>query len=249
MDIHKPKPWRGWREFAKEVGIIVLGVLIALAGEQLVDSLRWLYRVEQARAAMRTELAEDDGQQAFARASITRCLGQQLDTVQRAIDARLSAVQVMTSAKAYDPPSRTWESDAFKAAVGSDVSNHMAARELAEWSAVYANMPYFGQATDKEQDLVHSLTDGVPPDRGISDAEADRMTRAVQALRRINTDLDLWSRVVLFGSVPLHALPTTTERAAITADARSLYGPCVVVPDLEPPQASGSQFDRAHRGS
>ena len=36
MDIHKPKPIRNWREFLKEVGIIVLGVSIALAGEQAV---------------------------------------------------------------------------------------------------------------------------------------------------------------------------------------------------------------------
>jgi len=33
MDIHKPKPWHGWREFLKEYGIIVLGVLTALGLE------------------------------------------------------------------------------------------------------------------------------------------------------------------------------------------------------------------------
>ena len=27
MDVHKPKPWHGWREFLKEYGIIVLGVV------------------------------------------------------------------------------------------------------------------------------------------------------------------------------------------------------------------------------
>jgi len=40
MDIHKPKPIRNWREFFKEVGIIVLGVCIALAAEQGVEALR-----------------------------------------------------------------------------------------------------------------------------------------------------------------------------------------------------------------
>src|SRR3954468_15149129 len=40
MEIHKPKgPVHGWREFAKEVGIIVLGVLIALGAEQTVEAL------------------------------------------------------------------------------------------------------------------------------------------------------------------------------------------------------------------
>lgn len=45
MHIHLPKPLHGWREFLAEVGIIVLGVLIALGAEQLqllqtVDQLR-----------------------------------------------------------------------------------------------------------------------------------------------------------------------------------------------------------------
>ena len=35
MEIHKPKPWHGFREFLKEYLIIVVGVLTALAGEQL----------------------------------------------------------------------------------------------------------------------------------------------------------------------------------------------------------------------
>ena len=39
MDIHKPKPFHGWRELLKEVGIIVLGVLIALGAEQAVSKI------------------------------------------------------------------------------------------------------------------------------------------------------------------------------------------------------------------
>jgi hypothetical protein len=35
--LHVPKPLHGWREFVGEVGIIVLGVLIALATQQLVQ--------------------------------------------------------------------------------------------------------------------------------------------------------------------------------------------------------------------
>jgi hypothetical protein len=39
MHFHLPKPLHGWREFGGEVGIIVLGVLIALGAEQIVESL------------------------------------------------------------------------------------------------------------------------------------------------------------------------------------------------------------------
>ena len=39
MHFHLPKPLHGWREFAGEVGIIVIGVLIALGAEQVVETL------------------------------------------------------------------------------------------------------------------------------------------------------------------------------------------------------------------
>ena len=41
MHFHLPKPLHGWRQFAGEVGIIVVGVLIALGAEQLVASWHW----------------------------------------------------------------------------------------------------------------------------------------------------------------------------------------------------------------
>lgn len=37
MHFHLPKPLHGWREFAGEVGIIVIGVLIALSAEQFAE--------------------------------------------------------------------------------------------------------------------------------------------------------------------------------------------------------------------
>ena len=40
MHFHLPKPLHGWREFLGEVGIIVIGVLIALGAEQNARSGR-----------------------------------------------------------------------------------------------------------------------------------------------------------------------------------------------------------------
>jgi hypothetical protein len=43
----------GWRAFVGEVGIIVLGVLIALTFGQIVDAWQWRDKVRHAEAAMR----------------------------------------------------------------------------------------------------------------------------------------------------------------------------------------------------
>jgi hypothetical protein len=59
MDIHKPKPIHGWRDFFKEVGIIVLGVSIALGAEQSVEAIHESHIAAEARNAVRAEVREN----------------------------------------------------------------------------------------------------------------------------------------------------------------------------------------------
>src|SRR5665213_4185862 len=59
MDIHKPKPWHGGPEFLKEIGTIVIGVLIALGAEQGVEWLHWRYLAAQAEADLNAGLQRD----------------------------------------------------------------------------------------------------------------------------------------------------------------------------------------------
>ncbi|HLZ75864.1 hypothetical protein [Phenylobacterium sp.] len=59
MDIHKPKPWHGLREFLKEYAIIVVGVLTALAAEQTVEFIHVQTQVREAREALRDEISRD----------------------------------------------------------------------------------------------------------------------------------------------------------------------------------------------
>ena len=59
MHFHLPKTLNGWREFAGEVGIVVVGVLIALALEQVVRSIHDRLVADQAQDAIRAELREN----------------------------------------------------------------------------------------------------------------------------------------------------------------------------------------------
>ena len=56
MEIHKPKPVHSLREFLSEIVVIVVGILIALALEQLVEALHWWGRVNEAKTAIHKEL-------------------------------------------------------------------------------------------------------------------------------------------------------------------------------------------------
>jgi hypothetical protein len=59
MDIHKPKPWRGVREFLKEYVIVVVGVLTALGAEQLAEAFHWRHEVEIEREALLREARDN----------------------------------------------------------------------------------------------------------------------------------------------------------------------------------------------
>lgn len=57
MRLNWIKPLRGWRQVGGEVGIIVLGVLIALGAEQLVDTHNQRGELRELRAAVDNEIA------------------------------------------------------------------------------------------------------------------------------------------------------------------------------------------------
>lgn len=129
MHIHPPKPVHGWRAFFGEVGIVVLGILIALGLEQLVETAHWREKVAQATAAVRSDLAS------YALLSAEQqvagpCIDRQLDLLETAL----------TAAGDYHPaqlyidgslipftvrePSRSWDSGAWRAVVSEGVSSH-----------------------------------------------------------------------------------------------------------------------------
>lgn len=85
MRLSLPKPLRGWRAFAGEVGIIVLGVLIALAAQETVEDLRKNEDAREARALIREELATYMGR-LESRWEVRGCVTNRLGEIQTLLD-------------------------------------------------------------------------------------------------------------------------------------------------------------------
>jgi type II secretory pathway pseudopilin PulG len=86
MHFHLPKPLHGWREFAGEVAIIVLGVLIALSAEQIVQSIHERNMAAEARENVRDEAALNlDALR--DRIDVQNCIERRLDEISRILDA------------------------------------------------------------------------------------------------------------------------------------------------------------------
>ncbi len=98
MEVHRPKLLHGWRGFLKEVGIIVLGVLIALGAEQLAEMFHERRASIDARNSVRSEIG----------ANLYLLMGR-VD-VQHCIDRRLSEIGTLLSrtGDGVPNPQPTW---------------------------------------------------------------------------------------------------------------------------------------------
>jgi hypothetical protein len=94
MHFHLPKPVHGWRAFVGEVGIIVIGVLIALGAEQLVEAAHWHEAGRIAVDAMNQDAA-------FERAALESRYDQQ-----SCIDKRLNDLETVFARRDEGMPLR-----------------------------------------------------------------------------------------------------------------------------------------------
>jgi hypothetical protein len=136
MDIHKPKPWRDWREFLKEYGIIVLGVLTALALEQFVETLHWRHKVEQAERNMRIELMRDRTE-ASQYAILAPCTDAYLDRTRDDL-LRQDQKDLASLFRLGEPfVTKPWTATAWDASVASQIGDHMATDRFLNYAEAF----------------------------------------------------------------------------------------------------------------
>lgn len=184
MEVHKPKkPIHHLREFAVEIGTIVIGVLIALFAERTAESLDWSGRVEIANKAMTDEIAKDDGPQIYQRAAMDRCLNGKLDAIEQGLETHISRQAMVGLIRSYQVQYVSYDTQQREAVASSGVAVHFPERQYGIWSKVYAEIPTMDRtATLEARDLggLRALRANGGP---LSDAEADRVLVAAEALR------------------------------------------------------------------
>lgn len=243
MRFQLPQPLHGWRAFVGEVGIIVLGVLIALAANEFVDDLQWKAKVNRAEAAMRLELSNDDTVQAYARMLIGPCLDARIARIHDGA-GQASADDLRHWISEYTPPIRGWDSEAWKAVLGSDVGSHMGAERLVEWSSPYRLMPALSDYNLRERDATIELHETLPPNGDASSADLQMLRRSAAQLRSLNGVFYRVSQLVLARSRAVGAAPPEPARRKLLSEARAMYGSCVREPDLNvKPLAQGLTAD------
>lgn len=227
MDIRLPKVPHSWRELAKEIAIIVVGVLIALTAEQILDNWQWRIKVDASVRSMRRELFFDDGPQVYMRAAVHPCAQAYLQRIRTAIDSGRPRSEISAMIDGYWVEYLTYDTTAHQAATASDIAVHMPSDELEAFNSVYNAIPDMDEIGKKEAGDLARLR-GLRRSGGpLSDYEATETAAAVEALRI--DDNDMW--VSVRWSLPvMEQLGGTFDPGRIRrfmGNAREHYGDCV----------------------
>jgi hypothetical protein len=138
MHFHLPKPLHGWREFAGEVGIIVVGILIALGGEQVVEAAHWRQQVQLEREALRSEVVGNLNV-VKVRMLLEPCVRVRLGELSRILDDAGRGVQPKLATKVGFPLPAGASKGAWNIAVTGDALSHMPIQEQLDFSDAFAN--------------------------------------------------------------------------------------------------------------
>lgn len=228
MHFHLPRPLHGWREFVGEVGIIVLGVLIALGAEQVVEALHWRGQVTDARRALDGEVAYNVGAIA-KRQQEAPCIDRRLQEIRAILSGGAQRIAseplpILGQPQLWRPRTNAWQ-----AAMAGQVAEHMPLPTRAGYAELYDGFQWYAQKAADETDawsVLGELDD--PGGLGAEDLAVIRQarSRAQVAADKMNANLPRVIEIAArFGVKPTPVVETPLTANAIKALCRPLHPP------------------------
>jgi hypothetical protein len=228
MHIHRPKPLHGARELLTEIGVIVVGIAIALAGEQAVEAWHWSHQTRETEDALRAEIqvSVDNVAERFA---VDGCLRRQLTALQTAALARAplakpaAADRTRVAPDLYVSPWRAWTWGSWEAAMASGALSHVMPTRLNAYANAYKAVEDIDGIIRRERDTKGALA----PLAGatLDQPEANRIRAAVTDLDRDRADILIAGRDLL-GEVRGLGLAPTRSRQTDGSEFRDHVGVC-----------------------
>ncbi len=155
MHFHLPKPLHGWREFAGEVGIIVVGVLIALGAEQVVENVHWSHAVAIQRQALHEEIRGDLSVASY-RLLQEPCITRRLNELMVVFKRHKAAQPLGLSGSVGSPAVLGAAAGAWETASHGDTLDHMPLDERLTLGAAFQG---FASLSDELQQESHMWDD------------------------------------------------------------------------------------------
>jgi hypothetical protein len=211
MHLHRPKPLHGARELLTEIGVIVVGIIIALGLEQAVVSFHEGRITAEARDEVRAEVRENLWW-VERREAGEACIGQRLaqigDLLDRARHRRpYAAAQRVSQGIFAKVTSIRWEANAQ--AGRASLFTH---EEQRYFGNMYYTTDLFSRTQDKEEDVWADMSTMVGLDH-LTSQEIDEFSKLLARARLDDSD-------IRWDILRVHQL---ADRMHLTADNPNQY--------------------------
>lgn len=141
---------RGWRQLGMEVGVIVIGVLIALGAEQLVDDWNWRHKIEGQRKAL-DEDVYGMWHAMSARVVLQPCVDRRLKELQLVFQRQASGLPLEIIAPVGRPGVWSASQGALRMATADGSLSHMALADKQAYFDVAESYDTFAIAALEER--------------------------------------------------------------------------------------------------
>ena len=214
MHFHLPKPLHGWREFAGEVGIIVLGVLIALGAEQVIETIHAQAEVKQTRTALDAELAYDLA--AFeGRIRLDQCARERLNELGSILDRQAHGHIALRHD--FEGPLTVNLQFAIWDAASGEARSLIPLQAKLKYAQLYDVLRHYDRFREREKDDWAQLED-LDVNRPLSAQEVEQANVTIKRLRRLDKLLPAYASFMRRSAEPLGIRP----QSDIDAPARAL---------------------------
>ena len=192
MDIHKPKPIHSIREFLSEIIVIITGVLIALALEQLVEQWHWQHQVESAEVALGVDLTDSVGQ-SHEREIVSDCVDRRLDEMAAMLDEATRTNRLPPLGPVGMAPLRSWNAGNWQSTLYGQTGEHFSVQKRSRYGIIYGFVDKLAVTNDRERSVWTNLYAMVGPGRPIEPAELASLRTSLSQARMLNQEMDIWA--------------------------------------------------------
>jgi len=156
VHIHPPKPVHGWRAFIGEIGIIVIGIGIALGAEQLLEARHWRHVVAEESAALDKSVEGLWGVMTH-RVAIQPCVDRRLAELAVVFDRHDRGQPLGIAAPIGRPSIFSADRNALDMATDDGSLSHMPLDRKLAYFGVYGDYEIFAVSGREERDIWRSL--------------------------------------------------------------------------------------------
>ena len=155
MHFHLPKPLHGWRAFAGEVGVIVLGVLIALGAGQLLETIHWRGQVAEFRKAVDIEVADDLAAYRY-RVQQEPCVQQRLGELHQWLKGERAGTRTPSPGEIGRPSLWTFRTSVWSSS-SAETMNHLTLKTRDSYAALYDQLSNVDTQLGEEEEVWRNL--------------------------------------------------------------------------------------------